>query len=76
MKLPMRGQNLYCETTDVIPPMPQRKCVPYRADAHTTVYIDAKLNKKERQQRFERFCIKHQLGEWRKFAAEQKRGAV
>jgi hypothetical protein len=52
------------------------KRIPYRVDVNTTVYIEAKYSKKERQARFERFCIKHRLGDWRTFVERQNAKAV
>lgn len=55
-----------------IPPERKRKSVPYRVNANTVVLIDASLSKAQQQERFEKFCIKTQLGNWREYAQRHK----
>lgn len=55
-----------------VPPEPKRKVIAMRADAHTVVYIPAKLSAKARQQRFEQFCIKHRLGKYKDYQLNEQ----
>jgi hypothetical protein len=60
------------QRVDEVPPEPKRKVIAMRADAHTVVYIPARLSAKTRQQRFEQFCIKHRLGNYKDYQLKEQ----
>jgi hypothetical protein len=50
----------------------QQAKIAYRADVNTVVFISAKLNKKQRQERFEDFCIHNKIGAYKDFLERRK----
>jgi hypothetical protein len=60
------------QRVDEVPKEVKRKVIAMRADAHTVVYIPARLSAKARQQRFEQFCIKHRLGKYKDYQLKEQ----